>query len=103
MDERRRSTDAEIESLKELMVVKFDNLFREVLETQRLQRETNGRLRTVEGDIANVKPRVSTLEREMGEVRETGGENRSIKAWHIYYGIACVALTVAVLKFFGRL
>jgi hypothetical protein len=62
--------DAELASLKELMVVRFDNLSREVLETQRLQRETNGRLRQAEGAVADFKPRVATLEREVGDLRE---------------------------------
>lgn len=61
--------DAEIASLKELMVIRLEGLLREVMETQRLQRETNGRLRMAEGAVADFKPRVNTLEREMGEVR----------------------------------
>ncbi len=62
--------DAEIISLKELITLRCDGLLREVIETQRLQRETNGRVRTAEEKIANFAPRVSTLEREVGEVRE---------------------------------
>ncbi len=96
--------DAEIASLKELITQRFDGLDRRVDALTVQVRETNGRLRIAESAISDFRPRVNTLEREMGEVRDQAiGENRAIKAWHIYYGVACIGLTVAVLKFFGKL
>ena len=96
--------DREIAILKELITQRFDDLDRRVDALTAQVRETNGRLRLAESAIANFQPRVGALEREMGEVREQSmGENRQIKAWHIYYGVACIGLTVAVLKFLGRL
>jgi chromosome segregation ATPase len=59
----------QMEMMREWMAERFDSMTNEVRETQRLQRETNGRLRAAEVDIANFKPRLGTLEREMGEVR----------------------------------
>ena len=96
--------DSELELLRQLITQRFDALDRRVDALTVQVRETNGRLRIAEGAISDFRPRVGTLEREMGDVRDQAiGENRQIKAWHIYYGVACIGLTVAVLKFFGRL
>ncbi len=76
-------------------------------------RVANGRTTKNELAWAGIQPHVDTLRREMrdakGDISELKkpkndeGENRTIKAWHIYYGVACIGLTIAVLKFFGRL
>ena len=96
--------DVEIALLRELITQRFDGLDHRVDALTEQVRETNGRVRDAEWAIADFTPRVKTLEREMGDVRDqTSGENRAIKAWHIYYGVACIGLTVAVLKFLGRL
>jgi predicted nucleic acid-binding Zn-ribbon protein len=96
--------DREIAGLKELITQRFDSVDERIDALTSQVRETNGRLRMAESAIADFRPRVRTLEREVGEVRaDSSGENRAIKAWHVFYGLACIAMTVAVLKFFGRL
>lgn len=91
-------------SLKELLTQRFDALDARVDALTDQVRETNGKLRMAEAAIADFRPRVSTLEREMGSVRlEATGENRAIKAWHVLYGLACIGGTVGVLRFFGLL
>lgn len=77
-------------------------------------REANWRTSKNESAIAGLNPHVETLRREMRDTKqdlahlkrpnkEEDGENRPIKAWHVWYGLACVALTITVLKFLGRL
>lgn len=90
--ERRRHVDAEIASLKALIMEKFDGVHQRFDGTDmRLDSlteqvtETNGRLRTAEKEIADTRPRVQTLEREMGDVRRVieamGAEVRSGLQW----------------------
>ena len=77
-------------------------------------RYANGRTGRNETALAGLHPHVDTLRREMRDAKqdiaylkkpkeEDDGENRTIKAWHVWYGIACIVLTVSVLKFFGKL
>lgn len=68
--------DAEIASLKELIMEKFEGVHQRFNGTdERLDAlteqvtQTNGRLRTAESAIAESRPRINTLEREMGDVR----------------------------------
>lgn len=106
----------EYEALKELITQRF-NATDARLDGLTVQvKETNGRLRGAETNIANMQPRLGALEREMGEVRESiqadrrddrdaagSGEERPLRFWHVGAGIGIVIATIAVLKFFGRL
>lgn len=100
----------EIRALRELMTTQFELLRDDVGEVKTLQRETNGRLRAVEHDVAGMKPRVLTLEREMGEARRAKraavptaasdtGQERVVRAWHVAAAIAIIVGTIAVVEF----
>lgn len=75
-------------------------------------RVANGRTRANELGLAGLQPRVETLRHELSEAKneitalkkpDESGENRTIRAWHIYAAVAIVAATVTVLAFLGKL
>ncbi len=97
--------DAEIASLKELIMEKFDGVHHRFNGTDdRLDAlteqvtQTNGRLRTAEASIAESRPRIQTLEREMGDVRRVvqgmGDEVKAGLLW-VREQIGTMATTIA--------
>ena len=90
-----------MERIERLLTMRFDALDSRVDDLTVQVRETNGRLRAAEGAIADAKPRMVTLEREMGELRK--GENRRISIWDVWIVLGSIASTVGVMKFFGAL
>ena len=115
----------QLDALKELVTSRLDGVLREVLETQRLQRETNGRLRAAEGNISNMQPRLSAVEDEIDNTRHgledigiemrscieglrgrksgEAKEDRGLRLWDFLLVFGTVATTIAVLRFFGKL
>ena len=128
LKERRMSVDQQIVALKELMLQRFDSIDSRLDALTSEVKETNGRLRTEETLMADVRPRVVTLEREMGEVKgfirksvdhltaaleevrkqfREGlaalgvGENRSLSMRDFYLVLGTIGGTIAVINFFG--
>lgn len=88
----------------ELLNRRFDSIDVRLDDLTEQVRETNGRLRTAEGHIANFHPRVRTLEREMSEVRKSPtGENRRIRVWDVGMVALGISAAMAFLKLIGKL
>ncbi len=113
---------SEFQALERLITQRFDGMDARVDRLTIQVTETNGRLRGAERDIANIQPRLGTVEREMGEVRERVddirdavrddphraggqdfGENRIIRWYHAAIFAAGFGLALAVLKLIGKL
>lgn len=77
--------DVEIAGLKELMLQRFDGTDERLDFLTQQVMQTNGRLRTAEGSIADSRPRIQTLERDMRDVRrvvqEFGEEVKTGLQW----------------------
>lgn len=105
--------DVPVEVIVELLNRRFDAIdvrLDDLTDQVRLQ---NGRVRSNEMALASLSPRMESLRHDMRDVKgdvatlkqrkEETGENRTIKAWHVYYGIACIGITITVLAFLGKL
>lgn len=114
---------SEFQALERLITQRFDGMDARVDRLTIQVTETNGRLRGAERDIANIQPRLGTVEREMGEVRERvddirdavredphrssasqdAGDNRIVRWYHAAIFTAGFGLALAVLKLIGKL
>lgn len=120
--------DHQIAALKELITQRFDGIDARLVDLTEQVKETNGRVRMEEAATADFRPRVSALEREMGEEKRfirksvdiltaaleearkqirdglaalSVGENRSLSMRDFYLVLAGIGGTVGVIKFFG--
>jgi len=92
-----------MDGLKELILQRFDGVDARLDALTAQVKETNGRLRQAETSIADFRPRVGALEREMGEVRDVAdshgaGENRGLRVWDVTVFVAGAGVLAAALK-----
>lgn len=109
MEERRRHMDPQIAGLKELLTQRFDGTDERLDALTAQVRETNGRLRSAETTIADMRPRLVTVEREIGDVRKSrraapeSGEHRRIRVWDVGMVALGVSVAIAFFRLIGKL
>lgn len=102
-----------MEMIVELINRRFDGVDVRLDDLTEQVRETNGRVRKGESELAGLHPRVETLRHEMRDAKasieslkrpkEETGENRRIRAWDVGLVVTGVGVALAFLKLLGKL
>lgn len=81
---------------------KFEEVSRRLGELTEQVKKTNGRVSALELCYERVTNRIKALWHEIGFIKkkkEESGENRAIRAWHVWWTIATIVATASFMKF----
>jgi predicted nucleic acid-binding Zn-ribbon protein len=102
-----------MEMIVELLNRRFDAVDVRLDDLTDQVRETNGRVRKGEHELAGLHPRVETLRHEMRDakvgieslkrVKEETGDNRRIRVWDVALVALGVSVALGLLKLLGKL
>lgn len=95
----------DVEALKELIEMRFDNVDRRLDGLTDQVAQTNGRVRNHEAQIPAINERLLAAERDIKHAREPkaddDGENRRLTKWDALLVLGSIAATVTVIKLIG--